>query len=451
VSGPGVDGPPETHLKISDLHASLSDPLLDMMNFLNEIAERHPDAVSFASGRPLVDSLEIESVLSNIRGYLEHLAQRGASQEDLCDVLFQYGPTAGHIREVIADWLRVEEGIAVAPESIVVTVGCQEAMVIALRTLFATDRDVLLVADPCYIGIAGAARLLDIPVTAVAEGDRGLSAADVEAAVEAERARGRTPRALYLVPDFANPSGRTVPAEQRAALLDVAERCGFLILEDSPYRLVSSSPRLPPLKAMDHGRRVVYLGSFAKTAFPGARIGFAVADQQVRYATGRTGLLAAEFTKVKSMITVNTPTLSQAAIAGLLLECDLKLAEANADKAQRYDQTLGIVIDELDREAEAGSLAGLDVSWNRPEGGFFLTVNVPFTADDAALHRAARDFGVLWTPMSYFRHGVGGERSIRLSTSHVTPDRAREGVVRLARFIAAEADRVPRADPPPET
>ncbi|HEV3173701.1 MAG TPA: aminotransferase class I/II-fold pyridoxal phosphate-dependent enzyme [Actinocrinis sp.] len=428
-------------LRKSDLHGSLSDPLLDTMNFLNEVAERHPDAISFASGRPLPGSFDIETVLTHIRRYLEHLDAKGASPAQLRDVLYQYGPTAGHIRDVIADWLRKDEGIDIAPESVVVTVGCQEAMIITLRALFASPRDVLLVADPCYVGIAGAARLLDIPITAVSEGERGLTASDVAAAVAAERARGRNPRALYLVPDHANPSGGTLPLEERAALLEVAERSGILILEDSPYRLVSGAARVPSLKAMDHGRRVVLLGSFAKTAFPGARIGFAVADQEVRDESGRTGLLADELAKVKSMITVNTPTLSQAAIAGMLLACDFGLADANTESAAHYDATLRAVVDELARQAAGGPLTGLDVSWNRPSGGFFLTLDVPFRADDAALDRSAREFGVIWTPMAYFHHGGGGTHCMRLSTSYLTPARAAEGVARLARFIASEAGR----------
>lgn len=430
-----------TTLRKADLHASLSDPLLDTMNFLNEVAERHPDAVSFASGRPMAGAFDIDAALAHIRGYLEHVQRRGASPDQARELLYQYGPTAGHIRDVIADWLRKDEGIDVEPESVVVTVGCQEAMIITLRALFASARDVLLVADPCYVGIAGAARLLDIPVTAVPEGEGGLAASDVEAAVKAERARGREPRALYVVPDYANPSGRTMSAEGRASLLEVAERCGILILEDSPYRLISGGEKPPALKAMDRGRRVVLLGSFAKTVFPGARLGFAVADQEVRDAAGRTGLLADELAKVKSMITVNTPTLSQAAIAGLLLACDFALCDANAEAARRYDAALAAVVDALAEQAADGPMAGLGVSWNRPSGGFFLTVDVPFRADDAALDRSAREFGVIWTPMSYFHHGGGGTHAIRLSTSSLTPARAEEGVARLARFIAAEVGR----------
>ena len=168
-----------------------------------------------------------------------------------------------------------------------VTVGCQEAMFLALRALIAGPQDVLLVSSPCYVGITGAARLLDIELTAVEEREDGFRCADLDAAVRAERARGRRPRAFYVVPDHSNPSGTTMPLETRHALLDLAARQDILILEDSPYRLVSPGPHLPTLKSLDRQRRVVHLGSFSKTAFPGARVGFAVADQLVADAGGQ--------------------------------------------------------------------------------------------------------------------------------------------------------------------
>jgi (S)-3,5-dihydroxyphenylglycine transaminase len=81
------------------------------------------------------------------------------------------------------------------------------------------------------------------------------------------------------------------------------------------------------------------------------------------------------------------------------------------------------------------------VRWNEPTGGFFLQVEVPFHADDTALERSAQDYGVIWTPMSYFYPHGGGERAIRLSTSYLTRTDITDGVGRLARFIEHEAVR----------
>jgi DNA-binding transcriptional MocR family regulator len=430
-------------LRREDLHASVSDPLLDTMNFLNEVTSRYPEAISFAPGRPYDGFFDTEQIFTHVRSYLDHLADSGNSPGQIRDAVFQYGPTAGRIRELIAGSLRVDENIDVPPESIVVTVGCQEAIFLALRALISGPDDVLLVSSPCYVGIVGAARLLDIQPVAVEEREDGFRCADLDAAIRAEVARGRRPRAFYVVPDHSNPTGTTMPVPTRHQLIDLAARHDILVLEDSPYRMVSPGPHLPTLKSLDRRRRVVHLGSFSKTAFPGARVGFAVADQPVTDSAGRTGLLADELAKIKSMVTVNTSSLSQAAIAGMLLSCQGRISEFNVGPAAYYANAMRSVLRQLERCFPTDRRAALQLRWNEPDGGFFLTMCVPFRADNAALARSAEDFGVLWTPMSYFYPDGGGDYSIRLSVSYLSDEEITEGITRLASFIEAEAKIVP--------
>ncbi len=430
-----------TALRRRDLHASLSDPVLDTMNFLNEITFRYPKAISFAPGRPYDGFFDTEEIFTHLRRYLDHLAEQRRSPEQIRAAMFQYGPTAGQIRELIASSLRADEGIDVPAEAIVVTVGCQEAMLLVLRALISGPQDVFLVSSPCYVGITGAASLLDIAVTAVEEREDGFRCADLERAVNAERARGRRPRAFYVVPDHSNPAGTTMPLETRHELLDLAARSDILILEDSPYRMVSPGPHQPTLKSLDRQQRVIHLGSFSKTAFPGARVGFAVADQAVTDPDGHTSLLADELAKVKSMVTVNTPALSQAVIAGMLLACEGRISELNAQQAGYYAHAMRATLAELDRCFPAGKRHALGLRWNTPAGGFFLTMRVPFRADNAALARSAEDFGVIWTPMSYFYPQGGGDYSLRLSVSYLSEDEITSGITRLAGFIEAEVNR----------
>jgi (S)-3,5-dihydroxyphenylglycine transaminase len=429
-----------------DLHRSVSDPVLETMNFLNEITFRYPDAISFAPGRPYGGFFDTEQVYTYIQRYLDHLAKTGNSPAQVRDALFQYGPTAGRIRDLIASSLRRDENIDVPPESIVVTVGAQEAMLLTLRALMAGPADVLMVSSPCYVGITGAARLLDIEVIAVAEREDGFRCADLDAAIGTARARGRRPRAFYLVPDHANPAGTTMSWPSRCALLDLAARRDILILEDSPYRLVSQDRQVPLLKSLDRQRRVIHLGSFAKTAFPGARVGYAVADQVVVDSDGQESLLAAELAKIKSMVTVNTSALSQAAVAGLLLGCDGLLSAANTEIAAYYAGAMRATLRQLELSFPAARRAAHGVHWNRPTGGFFLTMHVPFRADNAALARSAEEFGVIWTPMSYFYPAGGGEYSIRLSTSCLTTSDITEGISRLARFAENSTKQVSSID-----
>lgn len=425
-------------LRADDLHASVRDPLLDTMNFLNEITMRYPDAISFAPGRPYDGFFDTGQIFTHIQRYLDHLRESGSSPSQVRDSLFQYGPTAGRIRGLIAASLRREENIDVPVDSIVVTVGCQEAMFLTLRALIAGPDDVLLVSSPCYVGITGAARLLDIEVVAVEEREEGFRCADLEAAIIAQRSRGRRPRAFYVVPDHANPSGATMPSRTRQALLDLAARQDILVLEDSPYRLVSPGAQLPTLKSIDRQRRVVHLGSFSKSAFPGARVGYVLADQAVVDSQGRTSLLADELAKIKSMVTVNTSSLSQAAVAGILLASGGRISQFNTETAAYYGDTMRSTLQQLDRCFPAYRRSELGVRWNSPTGGFFLTMRVPFLVDNVALARSAQDFGVIWTPMSYFYSDGGGDDGIRLSTSYLSTDEIVTGIDRLAQFVESE-------------
>lgn len=426
-------------LTLEDLHASISDPVMDAMNFLNEITFRYPDAISFAPGRPYDGFFDSEQIFAYIRRYLDYLARQGNSPQHIRERIYQYGPTGGWIRDLIAASLREDEDIDVAPESIVVTVGAQEAMLLVLRALIAGPDDLLLLPAPCYVGVTGAARLLDISAIAVKERDGHLQLADLEAAILAARARGCRPRAFYVVPDHSNPSGTTMDLQARVALLDFAARHNILILEDGPYRLTSSRSRLPSLKSLDQDRSVIYLGSYSKTVFPGARVGFVVADQEVVGAAGRSGTLAEELVKIKSMVTVNTSSLGQAAVAGALLTSGGRLSLLNADAAAYYERNMRSTLAQLEKLLPAVRRKELGVRWNEPDGGFFLTLQVAFRADSAALMRSAKDFGVIWTPMTYFYPQGGGDRSMRLSISYLTAAKINEGTARLVRFIESES------------
>ncbi|MFE4516052.1 PLP-dependent aminotransferase family protein [Kitasatospora sp. NPDC056783] len=426
-------------IPLADLHASLAEPLLDAMTFLNEVTTRYPDAVSFAPGRPYEGFFEPEDVPAHLAAYLAHLADRGLDRDAVRTALFQYGPTKGIINELVARTLANDEDLTVDPEALVVTVSAQEGMLLTLRALCAGPDDVLLVSSPCYVGVTGAARLLDLTVRPVPEGpDGGPDPETFRAAARAVRAEGRRPRALYVVPDFANPSGTSMPVAARDGLLEVAAEEGVLVIEDNPYGFFSRTPgRRPTLKALDRHRQVVHLGSFAKTCFPGARLGYVIADQEVARPDGRRGLLADELAKLKSMTTVNTPALSQAVIGGMLLTHGCRLRAANAGATAHYAAGMDTLLRELDRHLPASVRRRLGVSWNRPDGGFFAVLTVPFVADEAAMERCARDHGVLWTPMAPFYPAGGGEQRLRLSVSSLTQSQIIDGVAKLAAFLAA--------------
>lgn len=407
-----------------------ADPWLNVMNFLNEVVLDFPRAVSFAPGRPAEHLFEVEESVGAIDRFVDHLVARGApSRQAVYRSFGQYGRTNGIVCDLIARQLALDEAIEVEPRAVMVTTGCQEAMTIVLAGLFDPARDALLATDPTYIGITGLAAILGVEVIGVPAGEDGIELAAVEAAIaEAER-RGKRARALYDVPDFNNPLGTSLPLARRQALLELAQQRELLIFEDNPYGMFAyDGEPLRTLKSMDTTGVVLYLGSFAKTLFPGLRLGFLVADQPV--GEGET-LLAEELSKVKSLTTVNTAPLLQALAGGILLEHGGSLRSVVAPKLEFYRRNRDAMIERL--EAELGTIPG--VRWNRPAGGFFLTVELPFVFDEACLRTCAADYGVIVCPMSFFTLGGGHERQIRLSFSYVTPEQIEDGVARLARFV----------------
>jgi (S)-3,5-dihydroxyphenylglycine transaminase len=183
---------------------------------------------------------------------------------------------------------------------------------------------------------------------------------------------------------------------------------------------------------------VIYLGSFAKSCFPGARVGFLVADQTVVDDEGRRTLLADEMSAIKSMLTVNTSPISQAVIGGVLVSSGGSLRTANRDKVAFYRNNLRTMLGALDDHFPRPGRGERGVRWNVPDGGFFVVVDVPFEAGEKLLELSAERFGVLWTPMSFF-YADGGARAIRLSCSYLKAERIAEGVRRLSELVAENA------------
>jgi (S)-3,5-dihydroxyphenylglycine transaminase len=428
------------------LKSCFRDPLLEVMNFLNEVVLRYPRAVSFAPGRPSERHFDVERSLALAPRFVEHrAAATGWSQRAVWNDLGQYNKTNGIINDLIARELELDEGMRVRPEHIVVTHGCQEGMLILLMGLFDPARDVLLVSDPTYIGITGLAVILGIEMVPVATGEQGLEPAAVAAAIDAVRARGKRPRALYDIPDFNNPLGTRIPLATRRTLLDLLAEREVFLFEDNPYGMFSyDGDPLPTFKSLDEHGIVIYMGSFAKTLYPGLRAGYLVVDQEAVAENGERTPLAAELSKIKSLTTVTTAPVVQAVVGGLLLEGGDSLHGMVREKLPFYRANRDRMVACL--EERLGDVPG--VRWNRPEGGFFLTTWLPFAFDDECLQTCARDYGVIVCPMSFFSLSGGRERQVRLSFSYVTEAQIEEGIERLARFVRDRlaAARTPAAE-----
>ncbi|BCY14193.1 PLP-dependent aminotransferase family protein [Actinoplanes sp. L3-i22] len=421
-----------TGQRLTDLHGSLRDPLLGSIGFLNEVMGRYPEAISFAPGAPHPEFYDDVDVAGHLDRYLRHLeTDRGLAPDAARRRLFEYGPSRGLINDLVADLLRRDAGIHTLPEALVITVGAQEAMLLTLRALYTPGDDLLAVADPSFVGILGAARMLDIPVVGIEETADGP---DLDALAKACTA-GRRIRAFYVAPDFANPGGGRMSVASRHRLLELAEEHDFLVIEDNTYGFTAApGQERPVLKALDRSRRVVHIGTFAKVCFPGARVGFVVADQRVAaHPSGGDRLLADDLAALKSVVTVNTAPIAQAVIGGILLANGGSLAVPARRRAVRYQQNLDHLLRALDTWLGPSPRAG--VRWNRPDGGFFVRVHLPVPVTLALLERSAAEFGVLWTPMAQFYPTGAGDRQLRLSCSYLDAEQIDEGAARLAAFL----------------
>ncbi|MFB9904342.1 aminotransferase-like domain-containing protein [Allokutzneria oryzae] len=422
---------------LGDLHGRPGDASPEPTAFLDEVAARYPDAVSFASGRPAERHFDLDAVHRYLRRFERYLAdERGYTDEEIRRTLCQYGRVKGVMHELVARHLWQDVRVEADPEAVVVTAGCQEAIFLVLRALRADDRDVALAVSPTHAGFTGAARLVDMPVLPVAAGTAGVDLDELAAQVRAARRDGLRPRVCHVMPDFANPSGASMDLATRQALLDLAEREDILLLEDDPYGLFhSGGTKAPALKALDTRARVVYLGSFSATVLPGARVGYVLADQPVA-----GGSFADRLAEIKSMVTVNTSPIAQAVVGGKLLEHGCSLELATTGERQTYQRNLYQLVDGL----HARFADDPDITWNTPAGGFFLVMTVPFEVDDELLEYSAREHGVLWTPMRHFYGDGGGNRQLRLSFSGVDSRGIEIGLDRLAAFLTDPAVRLGR-------
>lgn len=425
-------------LDSTSLHASLGEPVLGSISFLNEVMSRFPAAISFAPGAPHLAFLPDIDIGACLERFLDHLrATRGPDRARR--MLYEYGPSRGLINDLVADALRLDYGMDARPNDVVITVGAQEAMFLTLRALFSSPADILAVVNPCFAGITGAARLLDIDPLPVGEGTRGVDLDQLREACRGARRQRRRIRALYVAPDFSNPAGTRLDLATRHGLLELAEAEDLLLLEDNAYGFTAApGTELPTLKALDHAGRVIYLGTFAKVCLPAARVGFVLADQPVRTPGGGHRSLADEIAALKSMVTVNTSPVCQALVGGMLLAYNGSLAELGRAKAEFYRRNLGLLLDALDRHLAPAARGPGQVTWNRPAGGFFVRMSLPVPADMALLELSAAKYGVLWTPMSQFHLDDSGANALRLSCSYLDPDQIDTGIGRLAGFLRSE-------------
>jgi len=237
--------------------------------------------------------------------------------------------------------------------------------------------------------------------------------------VEAELRKGGAVSFLYTIPTFQNPSGRTLGADRRRRLVELAGEFGLDILEDDPYGRVRYEGEAPPLlQELDGSGRVTFTSSFSKTVAPGLRVGWFVVPEDVR----------ASFDDRAVSTYISPPLLPQAIVHELHSRgaFEPNLERIRGLLRQRQTAMLGA----LERELPDGA------RWSRPEGGYFLWVDLPPGTDAADLLRRSTEAGVTFVKGSdFFPGGAGGQSAVRLAFSFETPERIAEGVAILGSLL----------------
>jgi DNA-binding transcriptional MocR family regulator len=327
--------------------------------------------------------------------------------------LLNYGHVSGYAP--LREWVAERHGVDAS--RVVLTPGSLPGLAILAQVLLAEGRRAIVEAPsydrPLRILEGLGADIATVPLT-----DEGI---DVDA-LEDEAARG--PAFLYAIPTFQNPSGRTYTEETRRELLELAGRHDLLILEDDPYRLVNFGAEPPPtLYELARGEGVVYAASFSKIVAPGLRVGYLVLPPD-RVAPVESRAIGTYLSPALTMQAMLFEFLRR----GLL---DANLERARSILGERRDAILAAL------EEHVGPRGA---TWSRPDGGYFVWLDLPDHVDAGELFDRAAEAGVAVVKGSdFFPHASGGRSSLRLAYSFVGPADLAEAVERLAGAVPAAA------------
>jgi DNA-binding transcriptional MocR family regulator len=356
--------------------------------------------ISFARGVPAPECLAVEELADCARAAVERDGH----------AILSYGPGGGYgpLREHLAQQHGVE------PSRVVITSGSLQGFAFLAEQLVTPGARVLVEAPtydrPLKILTRLGAEIVGVPM-------------DEEGLIPDELPDGEF-AFLYTIPTFQNPSGRTLSVERRRRLVELAHERQLLVLEDDPYGLVRyDGEAVPSMFELSGGKeQIAYCSSFSKTVAPGVRVGWFVLPAQ----------LAPEIEARAVSTYISPPYLSQATVLEFMERGSFgpNLERVNGLLRERRDAML---------EALAGCMPE-DASWTRPEGGYFIWVELPSGPPAAELLVAAEQAGVTFVKgTDFFAGGGGGEHALRLAFSFVSPEEIAEGVSVLGSLVRTAA------------
>lgn len=370
-----------------------------------------PEVVSLAGGMPDVSALPEAAIQKAIESLMK--TRR--------DVALQYGGGQGDLklREQIVEIMALE-GIHGSAEDLIVTTGSQHGLEL-LADLFLDEGDSVLLESPSYVGAVGIFRHKQAHIEHVQTDNEGISPEALAESIQSLKLSGRKVKLLYLVPNFANPSGVTLSETRRDQVLEICRREGVLVVEDNPYGLLYFGEKPPQaLRARDE-QGVVYLGSFSKILSPGLRVGYVLAPPAIRE---------------KLTLANESAILSPAMFGQILVSEYLSVNDWQAQINTFRDSY------RLKRDAALQALDKYlpDMHTTRPDGGFFLWATLPDGIDSKAMLPLAVTELVAYTPGTAFYGNGNGKGFLRICYSHPTAENVKVGIKRLATVVNNQVD-----------
>ena len=410
----------------------------NVIGFLNDTQFKYPHAISFVAGQPDENFFDIEKNISKFNTYIE-LRSDSMQQPKLKTInqTGQYNKTSGIINDLLVKYLRNDENIDAEEQEIIVTVGAQEAFAIIVSTICDNENDLILMEDPSYIGLSSFAKVFGYSTLGVNMDEDGIDLTHLRSRIlDAHQSRKRV-KLVYVIPDYQNPTGSCMSTGSRLKLLEMAEKYNFLIIEDSVYNSFTYlQQKNPTLKSLDKNNRVIYVGSFSKSLFPGLRIGLIVCDQVIENENGEIVPLVHEMIKVKAQLSNNTSTISQAILGGILIDLDYSLQNYNEAKFKSYKKKNEALLTALNEHIGTHrNTWAKDIRWTEPHGGFFIKITVPFEVNENSVIESAEKFGIIYSPMRFFYLDKGGEKEIRLTFSNLSLEQITIGIKKLADYF----------------
>ena len=365
-----------------------------------------PGTISFAGGLPSSKTFpvaEFEAACTQVLANDAQAALQYAASEG-------YGP----LREMVAARLPWD----VDPAQVLITTGSQQGLDLVAKVLIDTDSRVL-VETPTYLGALQAFTPMEPVVDSVRSDGDGIDIADLAAKVGSGAGKARF---LYVLPNFQNPTGRTMTEARRAALVAKAAELGLPLIEDNPYGdLWFDTPPPAPLSARNPDG-CIYLGSFSKVLAPGLRMGFCVAPKAIY----------PKLLQAKQAADLHSPSFNQRMIAEVMKDgfLDRHIPTIRALYKSQRDAMLAALAKDMPS----------DVTWNTPVGGMFLWARLPEGMNAQTLLPKAVDKGVAFVPGAAFYNDHADPRTMRLSFVTPNVDEIRTGVAALAKAIEEHRD-----------